>query len=457
MRADPNKEVPFFDVVIAGAGLGGLSAALHLLKRGFTVAVLEQADRVGGLCGTHRIQGTEYVIACNDFGAAMPRWLQQLGVDVPFKPYRTCVHYEGRRFGLPPNLSDIVRLLPHTTDLLRYLRALKAAKNTGYVGAKTLAELVEKSVKNSMIADLLKLPAYLMGVSPDQLRTDALNDEVEFGYGYFQPTVPVEGPQALADRMALKVAEAGKVMLQTRYLGCSSVGDGEKLVRTSRGILRCRYVVDAMSNHGGYPQEFKLGLPLSMYCLAVDPRFRYPEGVHTNVYYPKDISKWFKAIDEGQLPGDFGFHVFNSHLVSSTGQYTVNLYFYLPRGMEAPDTTTSGRIEAHLLDRLDSMLPGLRAAIRELHFISPKEFSARHSMSSRVLPVITPAGYPKPGNFCPKSDVYRAGAASYPPGDHAGAAVLSGRFVADLIEQARSANGSSATDIRQQMHEARSA
>lgn len=428
--------------------MGGLSTALHLLQRGFTVAVLEQADRVGGLCGTHRILGSEYAIACNDFGAAMPRWLRELGVDVPFKPYRTCVFYEGRWFGLPPTPSDIIRLVPHATDLLRYFRALKAAKSTGYVGAKTLADLVDKSVKNSMIADLLKLPAYLMGVPPDQLRTDALNDEVEFGYGYFQPTVPVEGPQALANRMASKVAERGRVMLQTRYLGFSSVGDGEKVVSTSQGVLRCRYVVEAMSTHGGYPQEFKRGLPLSMYCLAVDPRFRYPKGVHTNVYYPKNISKWFKAIDEGRLPGDFGFHVFNSHLVAASGQYTVNLYFYLPRGMDAPDTATSGKIEAHLLDRLESMLPGIRDAIRERHFISPKDFSARHAMSSRVLPVITPVGYPKLANFCPESDVYRAGAASYPPGDHGGAAVLSGRFVADLIEQARSGTGSSATNNR---------
>lgn len=44
-------------VVVVGAGLGGLSAALTLAGTGRRVTVLERSDRPGGLCGTHTAGG----------------------------------------------------------------------------------------------------------------------------------------------------------------------------------------------------------------------------------------------------------------------------------------------------------------------------------------------------------------------------------------------------------------
>jgi phytoene dehydrogenase-like protein len=46
-----------FDVVVVGAGLAGLSAALHLQRKGADVAVLEASDRAGGRVATDSIHG----------------------------------------------------------------------------------------------------------------------------------------------------------------------------------------------------------------------------------------------------------------------------------------------------------------------------------------------------------------------------------------------------------------
>ena len=46
-----------FDVVVVGAGLAGLSAALHLQSKGAEVAVLEASDRAGGRVATDSIHG----------------------------------------------------------------------------------------------------------------------------------------------------------------------------------------------------------------------------------------------------------------------------------------------------------------------------------------------------------------------------------------------------------------
>lgn len=434
-----------FDAVVVGAGLGGLSAALHLRQSGLRVALIERAARVGGLCGTHWIDGHEYVIACNDFGTAMPRWLREAGVDMPFSRYSTRIHYRGKRYSLPPDAGSILRLLPHAADILRYMRGMKAAKNDGYARHGSLGALVDATVRSPVAADLLKLPAYLMGVSPQRLRLDAMNDEFEFGYGYVQPTTPDHGPQAMADAMAAKIRETGEVRLNTSYQGSETLEDGRKRVRTDSGTLECRYLIEAFGDESEYPEEFPRGLPLSMYCMTVSSQFKYPEKVHTCVHYPEQVSSWFSALERGDLPDEFGFHVFKSALPSAApGEYAINLYFYLPQGQETPDTLIQQRAERYLFDRLERMLPGLTSAIRAKHFVSADDFRARHGLSSRVLPVVTPVGFAKPANFDPARSVYRAGAAFYPPGDHGSAATLSGIKVAELIRGARTPNSAPA-------------
>lgn len=435
-RDEPGIE--HYDAVVVGAGLGGLSAGMHLAGAGLRVALIESAHRVGGLCGTHWIDGREYVIACNDFGKAMPRWLKAAGAPVAFSRCSTRILHRNRWFSLPPDLRTIGRLLPHLGDVWRYARGLRAAKAAGYRDHASLGALVDAVVRDPMVADLLKLPGYLMGVSPQRLRLDALNHEFEYGYGYAQPMTPDGGPQAMADAMADLVRRNGSVRVGTRYLRAEPLPDGGHRVQTDHGVLLCRHLVEATGEEPDDTVSFPRGLPLSMFCMTLSSRFRYPKGVHTCVYYPPGVSQWFSALEHGELPEDFGFHVFPSHLSSSSpDEYGLNLYLYLPEGQDAPDEAMLARVERRVFDRLDTMLPGLREAVIARHFVSAQAFRERHGLSSRVLPTISPAGFDKPSNYDASRDVFRAGAAFDPPGDHGSAAVLSGRRVAERIGRVR--------------------
>jgi hypothetical protein len=431
---------PPYDVIVIGAGLGGLSAGLHLQQAGLRVALLERLERAGGLCGTCRHDGREYVIACNDFGLAMPKLLAALGVDVPFRKCRTRITFEGKHYTLPLDWRSAGRLLFRAADLWRYWRYLRQARADGFASRATLGKLVDDAVRDPHCRNLLKLPAYLMGVAPDHFRLDALFDQFEYDYGYWQPMVPVRGPQALADALAEKFREKGDLLLATEYISHADAGP-LKRVRTSRGELTGRFLVDASGRDDHYPAEFPRGLPISMYWLAVDRRYAYPDGVHTCLWLPPDLSGWFGALEQGSLPATLGFHVFKSDLSDSDDCYTMNLYFYLPRGVDEPDDAMLKQVQAYLFRSLEIMLPGIGGAIRARHFVSPREFRERHGLSGRVLPVITPVGFAKPANYCAELGIYRAGAANFPPGDHAGAAMLSGRIVAErIVEAARSAH-----------------
>jgi phytoene dehydrogenase-like protein len=44
-----------FDAVVVGAGHNGLAAAIHLLNRGWSVAVIEQAGEPGGAVKTREV------------------------------------------------------------------------------------------------------------------------------------------------------------------------------------------------------------------------------------------------------------------------------------------------------------------------------------------------------------------------------------------------------------------
>ena len=425
-----------YDAIIIGAGLGGLATGIRLRQAGLSVLVVERLERAGGLCGTVVEDGHEYVIACNDFGSGIRKDMHELGVEFEFEEARTRIWHGGRRYCLPPDVRTILQLIPHAPAILRHVRGQRSARARRYQGSPYLADHLDRMGISGSSADLLMLPAYLMGVSPDRFRLDALDHEFQFKYGYSRPVTPVGGPQRLSDALVERFRQlGGELRLGTDFLSSRKTGDRGHRVDTMQGTWKARHLVTTISS-SQEDESFEAGLPISMLWLRLSENFELAKGVHTHVYYPPGISDWFCSIYDGVLPEDFGFHFFCSDLGVRSGSRTANVYFYAPKGLE-DERRVQEQMTEHVLRNIDKLIPGIGDAIQSCRFVSPSMFMERHRFLPRVTPRIVPAGTPDNMNYDPETDVYLAGASSFPPGDHAGAAIRSSAHVASIIQTHR--------------------
>lgn len=103
-----------FDVIVIGAGMGGLTAAALLAQRGLKTLVVEQAHYVGGFCANFRRLHRKYVfdMGVHDISGLGPhgpvRWLlRELGIESRLEWVRMSQEY----------ISDDIRLRgPHDAD-----------------------------------------------------------------------------------------------------------------------------------------------------------------------------------------------------------------------------------------------------------------------------------------------------------------------------------------------------
>ena len=93
------------EVLIIGAGPGGLSAAYELTKLGMAAVVLEADPQVGGLSRTVTYRGYRFDIGGHRFFTKVPLvealWHEMLGEDFLRRPRLSRIHYRGHMFDYP--------------------------------------------------------------------------------------------------------------------------------------------------------------------------------------------------------------------------------------------------------------------------------------------------------------------------------------------------------------------
>lgn len=235
------------DVVVIGAGLGGLSCAAHLAKNGFRVLVLEQHSRPGGYATsfTRGVQGRTFTcevsLHASVLGSAhMRAMLQELGVwnsieRVPH-PYAWCSRFPGFSLDVPAKAGldgferQLAGLFPDEAqglrayfDVWRGVMAEMAALETGkvpreqfprlcpnlwFIRDKTLAQVLEPHVRNPRLKAVLGQSCGYYGLPPSRLAAFyyllPTAGYLEDGGDYLKGT-----SQSLSDALAAAIRQAG--------------------------------------------------------------------------------------------------------------------------------------------------------------------------------------------------------------------------------------------------------
>lgn len=151
----------FYDVIVVGAGMAGLTSAAYAAKSGYTTLLCEKSDHPGGLVGSFTRQGFTFdagIRAFENSGIVIPM-LKQLGAELEFVNNPVVI-----------GLEDVQMTLEGVASLAAYAAMLSAKfpENQGEIAA--IIDEIRKvtgymevlyGIENPLFMDLTRDKAYL--------------------------------------------------------------------------------------------------------------------------------------------------------------------------------------------------------------------------------------------------------------------------------------------------------
>ncbi|HZH35358.1 MAG TPA: phytoene desaturase family protein, partial [Pyrinomonadaceae bacterium] len=345
-------------VIVIGAGLGGLSAAIRLSAKGFTVTVLEKNENIGGKVNTFESNGYKF-----DTGASlltMRHVLQELfeSADRKLEDFLELVLLEpicryfwsdGTVFNasrnLPKTLGEIEKLEPRDTagfekfirdsrrkyevaektflahslnDLPTLLRPKYARDLAAISSLKTLDANVRSYFKSPKLQQLFNRFATYNGSSPYQTpATFALIPFVEFGLGAWYPRGGMyEIPKALgrlAEEVGVEIktdCEVERILIEDRKATGVKLANGEILksdfiIANSDAIETYRNLIEPVYRPSFTDKKLDKREPsCSGFVLLLGTRKQFPFLAHHNIFFSDDYRAEFDSLFRDLRPAE---------------------------------------------------------------------------------------------------------------------------------------------------------
>jgi phytoene desaturase len=421
--------------LVIGAGLGGLSAAIHLRLAGFDVTVLEEREEPGGKVRRWECDGFRFDLgptiltmpfALEELFAAAGRRFRDHVELRPLVPYYRAHFPDGTVFELSDSTREVLaqirrmspedeprwvdflaragriyhqverhfltRLFDSPLDLLD-LGLLRAGLRVDAL--TTLSRRVAGQFRDPRIRQLTSYQAIYVGASPDEVpATYALISYLEAAHGVWFPR---GGMYALAEATARLAEEVG---VELRF------GAGVERIAVENG--RARGVVDAAGGRheadvvvsnadlhhtygallDGAPRRHMTDERLaglepssSAFILLLGVDRTYPELVHHNIHFSGDFGRDLRELFVEHRPlTEPSFYVCAPSVTDpalappgSTALYVLAPAPYLTHGVDW-DALAQSYAEA-LIDRLERTgLTDLRSHVRVRRWYTPRDF-----------------------------------------------------------------------------------
>ncbi len=485
------------EVIIIGAGLGGLSAAVRLAKSGFSVTILEKNENVGGKVNFVETRGYKF-----DTGASLltmrhvledlfefaERKIEDYLTLIPLEPICRYFWSDGTKFDASADLQktedEIEKLEPQDVENFRQYLA----------DAKRKYEIAEKTFLAHSLNDLPKLlrPKYLKdllaisslktldkhnksyfqspklqqlfnryatynGSSPYQTpATFALVPYVEFGLGaWYVKGGMYEIPKALE-----KLAKEFGVTIYTESLVEKIEIENGKVVgvRVGGEVFGCDYVVansDAVETYRNLIDKkarksfsnrkiAQIEPSCSGFVLLLGTKKQYPQLAHHNIFFSNDYKAEFEAIFNEKRPAENPtIYVCASSKTDETqspeGHENLFVLINAPYTSDKTDWQTEAQNYRDLIVKKleDFGLEDLESSIDFEQIITPEDFEKKYRANKGSIYGVSSNGifsaFLRPPNKAKNIENLYFVGGATHPGGGIPLVLLSGKMAGDLI------------------------
>lgn len=481
-------------ILILGAGIGGLSAAIRLAAKGRKVIVLEQNAAVGGKMSEVRAEGFRWdtgpsVITMRhvfeDLFQSAGRRLEDYLTLLPVEPLTRYFFRDGARLDLSRDLPLTIEQIQHLEprDAEGYLAFLAEAARlhriTGpvftYGPPPSLASLrhvslrdalsvdtlhslqwsIERRVKHPHLRQLLGRFATYVGASPYLApATLAVIAHVELTEGVWYPQGGVYAIARAYERLARELgveirlnARVGEIQVKGKQVSGVLLENGESLeartilsnidVTATHGLIR--------SGHAAHRLKTlqKRDVSCSGIILLLGVEGAFPQLAHHNIFFSADYRREFEQIfTEQRLPDDPTLYVCITSKtdVSHAPEGCENWFVMvnspaLPLG-EGLGVREDAWVKEMLLDRLAGIGLDVKRGVRYTKLLTPADIQNNTGAYRGALYGISFndrfAPFKRPHNRSGFEGLYFAGGTTH-PGGGVPLVTLSGKLAAEMI------------------------
>lgn len=168
---------PTFDVLVIGAGMGGLCAAALLAKKRFSTLVVERTPRIGGRCSTLEYKGFKCItgVVGVEMGGIVEEVFQRVGAEFRVRPAGPPHYLINGRVCEVPQKGGMKKLLSAASDNASEVDKVLApfSRSMGWmepVGEISLKEWVEQYSRDRSILNVFQtMVAATMMVNADEV------------------------------------------------------------------------------------------------------------------------------------------------------------------------------------------------------------------------------------------------------------------------------------------------
>ncbi|MBC7326463.1 MAG: NAD(P)/FAD-dependent oxidoreductase [Moorella sp. (in: Bacteria)] len=479
-----------YDVIIVGAGIGGLSCGALLARRGLRVLVIEQHHKIGGYCTSFQRKGFVFdggVEAISGLGEKGPvRCLfRELGLDPEEFFIRTREEYiiGDRRLKIPERAEDLVELLKREfpdeeQNIPRFFREAEKVYREIYQDVaenggtplpppllyrvrgpqalldypknhphhyqwmqKSFQEVLDTYFQNRELKAFLSVLTAYLGAGAKDLNADAM--AIIFGYYFDGGYYPRGGSQRLADTLAGVIGRHGgeirtgclveQILLENGAVYGVAAGGKEYRSRIVVSNANAKNTFFSLVGKEHLPDWFTAYLGTLKESVSA---FMVYLGVEMNLAGYSPLLKVIK--DEGGV----GI-VISSNLdpsLAPPGKASVHLITLLPAGAddwpgeEEEYRQKKKEFAEKLISLAEQAIPGLSRHVAVTDAATPRTF-ARYSLNPKgCIYGFEQSRHapPRPYFKTPVKGLYLAGASTF-PGGGIEAVVISGIIAANDI------------------------